>query len=527
MKSTQRQAIIWGRFSSDQQKDGDSKTRQDRLNHALAKREGIQIVAEHFDEGVSVKDGATEKFKKVIANLPQGVGIICENLDRISRGKPWRAKAMLLDIIEDGHFIITSQDGREYNEQTIEEIDTLLLGDLSTNLARIENNKRTKRVREAKANAVDLARQGKPAPFGKWLPAHIKYNPDTNQYDIREDRRKVIEKIFKDYSNGKGVCSITKDLNLSGTPTFRGKGKIGGWQRTTIFTLLRYEGLIGVFNYKSERIVNAWKPAIPEKLFYKVQSILEVNKTKHGNHSSPNVNSILRGVAKCSHCGSTMKVTTDGYLACYGHQIAKCKIKNMLRDYKEIEWAFINWFVDAAKDTLLGKDEASVSIEALMAKKSALIAKIDETVMLLDKMEPNRGYATDAIEKRLTKLQSEANEVDNEIATAKTTRANNATLPETFEQLQSYVDGVMMNDQDIRKKIAAIVPTIVERVDVDIADKVFPSFNVHLINGEDIKWEYNPVEFSQPIAISKAGEFILGKAKVIDGYYERRKQSHK
>ena len=66
MKSTQRQAIIWGRFSSDQQKDGDSKTRQDRLNHALAKREGIQIVAEHFDEGVSVKDGATEKFKKVI-----------------------------------------------------------------------------------------------------------------------------------------------------------------------------------------------------------------------------------------------------------------------------------------------------------------------------------------------------------------------------------------------------------------------------------------------------------------------------
>ena len=55
----QRQAITWGRFSSDQQKDGDSKDRQYRLNRALANREGIQIIAEHFDPAASVKDGAT------------------------------------------------------------------------------------------------------------------------------------------------------------------------------------------------------------------------------------------------------------------------------------------------------------------------------------------------------------------------------------------------------------------------------------------------------------------------------------
>ena len=121
----ERQAIVWGRFSSDKQSDGDSKSRQDRLNHALAKREGIKIIAEHFDEGVSVKEGATPLFRKVVGDLPHGVGIICENLDRINRGHPWRAKAYIADILEAGHFIITSQDNREYTAESIGQLDIL------------------------------------------------------------------------------------------------------------------------------------------------------------------------------------------------------------------------------------------------------------------------------------------------------------------------------------------------------------------------------------------------------------------
>ena len=107
MKS--RQAITWGRFSSDQQKDGDSKDRQDRLNRATAKRLDISIIAEHFDKAQSVKDGATPLFKTIISKLPKSVGIITENLDRINRGHPWRAKKHILPtLLKRGHFIITS-----------------------------------------------------------------------------------------------------------------------------------------------------------------------------------------------------------------------------------------------------------------------------------------------------------------------------------------------------------------------------------------------------------------------------------
>jgi hypothetical protein len=68
----------------------------------LAKRLGIRVLEGHFDPAASVADGATPLFKRVIAELPSGVGINCENLDRISRGHPWRAKAYTADIVEAG-----------------------------------------------------------------------------------------------------------------------------------------------------------------------------------------------------------------------------------------------------------------------------------------------------------------------------------------------------------------------------------------------------------------------------------------
>ena len=42
---------------------------------------------------------------------------------------------LVYDITERGHFIITSQDGTEYNEQTINQVGTVATGDLQTNLA--------------------------------------------------------------------------------------------------------------------------------------------------------------------------------------------------------------------------------------------------------------------------------------------------------------------------------------------------------------------------------------------------------
>lgn len=519
MKNQNRQAIMWGRFSSDKQSDGDSRERQDRLNRAMAKREGIKIIAEYFDEGTSVKDGATPLFKKVVASLPKGVGIVSENLDRINRGHPWRAKAYIADILEAGHFIITSQDGREYTAESIGQLDTLVMGDMSANVAYAENEKRKQRVGEAKDSALALARQGIPAPLGAWLPAHIRYDAETNTYKFNEENRDVIRRIFAEYVKGKGCGNIARGLNQDGIPTFRRK-KVGGWLGGVVSQILRCEGIIGTLIVNGERIPNAFPGAVSETLFYKVQAMFRANKNRHGNYTSERINNILRGVCRCVKCENPMRIYIgDGgvkRIQCGGYRLSKCDQKNMVQ-YPEMEYEFAKWFVPHAKDALLGKNENTTRIETLQTKRASLQKRIETTLALLDD-----GIAVNEVKSRLTKLEKERQAIDNELTAEKTNQTTLATHPDTFKELDRIIDGVLDN-QEVRRRVATLIPSIVERVDVDISNKTFPSFTCRLVNGHTIKWEYEVDEYVQPInGITKGGDFILGKGKVTAGKFKRK-----
>jgi DNA invertase Pin-like site-specific DNA recombinase len=519
MKTKTRQAVVWGRFSSAKQEDGDSRDRQERLNRGMAKREGIAIIAEYFDESMSVKEGATKLFEKVLSNLPKGVGIICENLDRISRGHPWRAKAYIADILEAGHFIITSQDGREYNAETIEELDTMVMGDMATNLARAENIKRAKRVNEARETFYALARQGKAAPLGAWLPAHVRYDFDTNQYRIVEANRQIIQRIFDEYVSGKGCSNIARGLNDDGIATFRRK-KVKGWLGGVVSQILRCEGMVGTLIINGERIPNAFPPAVKEDLFYKVQSMFKANKARHGNYAAENINNILRGVCRCAHCGNSMKIYI-GYggvkrIQCGGYRVNKCTQKNMLQ-FPEVEFEFAKWFVPHAEKALLGNDENSTRIETLETKRAAIQKRIENTLALLDE-----GIAVKEVKERLAKLETERQGVDNMLAEARTKQSAKKAHPDTFKELASLIDGVLDN-QETRKRVAALIPQIVERVDMDLSEKLFPSFTCTLVNGQKIQWQYDVMEFKQEIlGISKDGQFVLGSPKVTEGAFKRK-----
>jgi hypothetical protein len=68
--------------------------------------------------------------------------------------------------------------------------------------------------------------------------------------------------------------------------------------------------------------------------------------------------------------------------------------------------------------------------------------------------------------------------------------------------------------------LAALVPSIVKDVRVDLSDRWFPSFEVHLVNGDVKKWEYDIQEFSQELkAFGKNGTMLLGKVRVLEGGY--------
>jgi DNA invertase Pin-like site-specific DNA recombinase/ssDNA-binding Zn-finger/Zn-ribbon topoisomerase 1 len=484
-----KSAILWGRFSSSKQEDGASRERQEEKNRETATQRNIRVVGEHFDEAVSVKDGATPLFKKVVAELPSGVGIICENLDRISRGHPWRTKAYIADMLEAGHFIITWQDGKEYTADSINELDTLVMGDIQSSIAYGENQKKKKRVNDSKVRRIELARKGLPSPLGAWLPAHVRYDAETKKYIIKEPAREVTERIFTEYANGKGCSNIARGLNKDKIKTFRRK-EVGGWISGTVSQILRCEGIIGTLVINGERIPKAFLPAIKEPLFYKVQAMFAQNKQRHGNYTSERVNNILRGVCKCYKCGNPMKIYIGDKgtmrIQCAGYRFGKCDQKNMVQ-YPEMEFEFAKWFIPHAKESLLEQDSATGGIEALETKAKALQKSVETTLSLLDS-----GLAVNEVRARLAKLETERTQVSNELEAAKAKQSNNVTHPDTLKELEKLVKGIEDN-QEIRRKVSALIPSIVKVVKIDLSEKMFPSFSCELVNGEIIKWQYAPV----------------------------------
>jgi hypothetical protein len=398
---------------------------------------------------------------------------------------------------------------------------------MATNVARYENNKRIKRVQEEVSKAIDLARKGIPAPLGGWLPAHIKYNFDTKSYDIKQDIKATYARIFREYLGGKGTRTICIGLNKDNTPTF-GSKKAGCWTVSAICKLLRNERAIGTLTINGERIPKAFPPAISEDLFYQVQSMLAKNVNRRGKRNAEKVQNIFRGLCRCSVCGGAIKVYKGQYIGCFGYRTAKhdenttpCTVKNMV-PFAEMEREFLSWFVPQAKHALLGKDKTYPRIDALDARQKALAQRIETTLGLLD--DDANPLPVEQIKSRLTTLEREKREVEGNLAEARAEASSKAVMPDSIKQLETLIDGANMGNQEIRRKIANVVPSIVKEVVIDLQYRDTPSFKVSLINGQELKWLYNFEEYRQPIkGITASGEWILGKGKVIDGHYKQTK----
>jgi hypothetical protein len=319
--------------------------------------------------------------------------------------------------------------------------------------------------------------------LGGWLPAHIKYNFDTKSYDIKQDIKATYARIFREYLGGKGTRTICIGLNKDNTPTF-GSKKAGCWTVSAICKLLRNERAIGTLTINGERIPKAFPPAISEDLFYQVQSMLAKN-VKHDENTTP------------------------------------CTVKNMV-PFAEMEREFLSWFVPQAKHALLGKDKTYPRIDALDARQKALAQRIETTLGLLD--DDANPLPVEQIKSRLTTLEREKREVEGNLAEARAEASSKAVMPDSIKQLETLIDGANMGNQEIRRKIANVVPSIVKEVVIDLQYRDTPSFKVSLINGQELKWLYNFEEYRQPIkGITASGEWILGKGKVIDGHYKQTK----
>jgi DNA invertase Pin-like site-specific DNA recombinase len=312
------------RFSSKAQATGDSLRRQTAQTLAWANRHG-HVLDENLtfrDLGVSAYDrsnlrtGALGLFLKAAqqGKIEPGSILAIEALDRLTRAEPLDAFRLLSDIVSCKISIVTVSDERIYDESSLNgDFASLMLAAALLVRGHEESKRKSQRLKEhySAQRSSGSTRIAHVAP--NWLEA----TPDG--WKLIPEHAKTVMDIFELSAQGIGATTIAKQFNEQKRPVINSKRKLGtDWQPNRIGTLLRNRAVIGEYQPRTfgkegqrenagEAIAGYYPSAIPDELFWRVQSLVtERSRRKSGHRRDAGYNNILGGILSCGYCGSRM-----------------------------------------------------------------------------------------------------------------------------------------------------------------------------------------------------------------------------
>jgi DNA invertase Pin-like site-specific DNA recombinase len=308
-------AIIYSRFSSTKQQHGISIERQNDAAHAYIRHEGLNLLMEGTwsDQGVSAYKGKHREEGELgrlldllqARKLPEGIVLVVENLDRLSRETPLDALELVTDIVRTGASIATVHDSQVYSKAEFDRNpSSLFLLVAHMQRANSESEARSKRSIASCEKKRKLQAQGKVTKGRKsfWI------NSDGS---LKPEQVKLIKGMVDQYLSGDGYIQIAKRLNKTGIPTPSGRG---AWQQGVIARLLKNPQLLGLVGANK-----LYPAAIDQQTFKQIQELSEGRRG--GGHASKTFSSATRGILVCGECGGSMQVIRSGL----GKRTVRCR----------------------------------------------------------------------------------------------------------------------------------------------------------------------------------------------------------
>lgn len=358
-------AYSYLRFSTAEQALGDSHRRQSALAEEYAERHGLSLDRSltYRDLGVSAYSGANVEtgrlgdFLEAVRSgrVPKGAFLLVESLDRISRQAARKAFRVLEDIVDAGVTVVTLNDGRSYDSETLDKDQmALLIALLIFIRANEESETKSRRLKAAWSNKRANAAQ---KPLTSRVPPWLRLNSDR-AFEVIEERAEIVRRIFGLAYLGIGEHSIAQSLNADGVEPFGdGSRKAKFWHRSYIAKILRNPAVFGrLIPHTVQQIggktirtpqtpVDDYYPSVIEKQrFERVRSIKATASPLRGRHAHAPVQNMLGGVAKCPICGSSMTRVSKGsskrsgrpYLVCTKAKAGKgCEMHSVKLDQVE------------------------------------------------------------------------------------------------------------------------------------------------------------------------------------------------
>ena len=431
-------AYSYTRFSSAEQRQGDSYRRQTEAAQKYADEHGLDLdTTTRFDDaavsaykGKNSKSGKLREFMRLVEDglIAEGSYLLVENLDRISRQAPWDALPVFQSILNEGIIIVTLQDRKVWSREVIRGNPMKIMESLFSMItAHDESEKKARRLRALWAQKRKLAKTVK---LTARCPSWLRLSTDRTTFIVIPERAKIVRRVFKMTADGAGQNKIASTLNAENVPTFDG-GAL--WYRSYIAKMLSNESVVGTlvphvvsFDENGKRVrkpldkvKNYYPRVISDDLWSRVRALAATASSQRGRHASQGkLSNLFAGLCRCGRCGSTMTLVTknarDRYLIC-----TRAKTKGGCRytslRYGDIEQQFlegVDLWLDRDMDVGLEHPEA----ERLASLRSSIEASQDALRELAMGTSPAVRTTIPEIAASIQRLEKEEAELAEKVA---------------------------------------------------------------------------------------------------------------
>ena len=371
----------------DELKDETLSRHEQMLNEYCAKN-NLYIVKTYKEivsgESISNRPQMQELMKEVA--LGKYDGVVCIEIERLSRGNPIDQMEILEVFKSSGTKIYTLQ---KVYDLTKEDIDEEYF-EFALFMSRREYKTITRRMLRGRHQAVHEGYFiGSQTPYG-----YTKERQDKGFVLIPDPKEaNIVKYIFEQYASGNGVDAIAKDLNKKGIMSKSG----GLWSGTVIARFLYNKTYLGQLRTSLQD--SNWVPGkhvgiIPQDLFDKVQLIRSQHRPR--NTKNLKLKNSFAGLVKCGFCGCSIQRHLShyqDYLICYNSKKTYCpnkginylkfekivleELKNTLKDF--------NYFLDnSAAELELKKESKKNELNILNAELTSKQKQIDKICSLLE-----------------------------------------------------------------------------------------------------------------------------------------------
>ncbi|KQT33650.1 hypothetical protein ASG29_06465 [Sphingomonas sp. Leaf412] len=339
--------VIYIRWSSAEQGKGSSLERQREDCRRHAARKGWNVVDQMVDDGVSAFKGRHSsvgelgRFMSAVeaGAYPDGVVLLTEKLDRLSRESAKTVFSWMLRVTELGVIVATVEGDRQYSRTNMD-MPAIIEVIVKAQLANEESEKKASRLSAAWASKRGRLERGEELVLTRRAPAWLTVAGTPPRFEVVAERAAVVRRIFEETVAGMGKHHIARNLNQDGVAPF---GRAEGWHSSYIQKILKSPAVLGEYQpgqkprgevrrEVGEAIPNYYPKVIDSDLHANAMRSMAGRQRQVAGRGRRLVN-LFAGLAVCGSCGSRMtfrgkglkrradgSMVSEDYLICDGYQ---------------------------------------------------------------------------------------------------------------------------------------------------------------------------------------------------------------